>query len=144
MATMYWKLLNWQDTIHASIQEKAANKVLAALILGIVTSFTSIVRLLCWRWAGLKEIRLQRFVIATVLGTTALAFIILGLLFRDLCIAPGFCSGQAYHSIVHLQVRPQEHTWEVLTDYEAGCFPRAQPYNVLHSRPGIYRLYDLF
>jgi hypothetical protein len=107
-ATIYWKLMTWQNTIHVSIRENAARTVLAALLIGVFASLASIARLLCWRWAGKNEARLQRFVIAVVLGNAALAFVILGLLFRAFCIAPDFCSGREYHSIAYLQVRSYE------------------------------------
>jgi hypothetical protein len=107
-ATIYWKLLNWQDNIHASISNNATRIILAALMFGILTSLTSLARLFFWRWAGERERRLQLFTITTILSTAALTLPILGLLFLRLCVGPGSCSGQAYRIIVHLQVRLQE------------------------------------
>lgn len=103
-ATIYWKLLNWQDTIFASIKENATTTILLALTLGIVTMFASLIRLLCWRWAGEKENRLQEFTAATMFGNTALVVVIFVLVFQRTCTSPNICSGEAYQSIVRLQV----------------------------------------
>jgi hypothetical protein len=64
-ATIYWKLLNWQDNIHASISSKATRTVLAALMFGVFASLTSLTRLFYWRWAGERE---TLFAIATILS----------------------------------------------------------------------------
>jgi hypothetical protein len=126
-ATIYWKLLNWQDNIYASISNKATRTVLAALMFGIFASLISLARLFYWRWAGEKEKRLQLFAIATILGTAALTLPILGLLFRGHCVGPGSCSGQAYRIIVHLQVKiaRDAHSRQSLTMSQEACLTLA-------------------
>ena len=103
-ATIYWKLLNWQDTIFASIEENATTTILLALTLGIFAMFASLIRLLCWRWAGEKENRLRVFTAAAILGNAALVVATFALVFQRTCTFPNICSGEAYHSIMHLQV----------------------------------------
>jgi len=115
-ATMYWILLNWQDTIYATLRDNAANIVLTAFLFTLFALLISLTRLFYWRWAGKNELRLQLFVIVSILGTVAPLSIILGLLFRPFCTSPNLCSGGAYNSIQHLQVRLQDCTFQVLTD----------------------------
>src|SRR5947209_7186526 len=58
---MYWKLLSWHNTIQATLGDNAASIILATLMLGVFASLVSVARLVCWRWAGKEERRLQLF-----------------------------------------------------------------------------------
>jgi len=95
----YWKLLNWQNTVFASIKGTAATTILLALMLDVFAMFASLIRLLCWRWAGEKENRLKVFTAAAMLGNAALVVVIFALVFRRTCTSPKICSGEAYHGV---------------------------------------------